>query len=416
MKVKRLFKENVYLKECSAKVTSVSQIDDKTLITLDQTIFFPTGGGQSCDMGRISDIDVVDVYEYDNDIYHQLACSAEDLKAGDAVSLSIDWEHRFDNMQRHCGEHILSGIFFREFGSVNRGFHMGDDYMTIDISLEEMPEFNKITWEMAKHAELAANEVIWNNLPVITRHFDTKKEAENLPLRKALTLEKDISIVCVGSVDNPADCVACCGTHPATAGQVGLIKIYKIESNKGMFRIYFEAGKRAFKKMSYQYDTMTALANSLSAGEGDLIDKFKSQQTKNQEIRNSLHMLKKEVILREVSSIKAELKSAVLSKEPCSENLLFKEYNLLSPDDLSSIAREISESIPKIVFLVHNPTNTVFLCASKSKDTPDCGKLVKENASIYGGKGGGNKTMARAIFPKSEYIPVFIDLISKHLK
>ena len=224
-----------------------------------------------------------------------------------------------------------------------------------------MPEFNKITWEMAKHAELAANEVIWNNLPVITRHFDTKKEAENLPLRKALTLEKDISIVCVGSVDNPADCVACCGTHPATAGQVGLIKIYKIESNKGMFRIYFEAGKRAFKKMSYQYDTMTALANSLSAGEGDLIDKFKSQQTKNQEIRNSLHMLKKEVILREVSSIKAELKSAVLSKEPCSENLLFKEYNLLSPDDLSSIAREISESIPKIVFLVHNPVSYTHL-------------------------------------------------------
>ena len=416
MKVKRLFKENVYLKECSANVTSVSQIGDKALVTLDRTIFFPTGGGQSCDIGSMSGIDVVDVYERDNDIYHQISCSLKEIKPGDSVNLSIDWEHRFDNMQRHCGEHILSGIFFREFGGVNRGFHMGDEYMTIDISLEEMPEFNKITWEMAKHAESAANEVIWNNLPVITRHFDTKKEAANLPLRKALTLEQDISIVCVGSVDNPADCVACCGTHPSTAGQVGLIKIYKVESNKGMFRIYFEAGKRAFTKMSYQYDTMTYIANILSARDDDLIDKFKSQQSKNQEIRNNLHMLKKEVISREVSSIKTELKSWSLTKDACLQELPCKEYSILSPDDLSSIAREISESIPKLVFLIHNPTNTVFLCASKSPDTPDCGKLVKENASIYGGKGGGNKTMARAIFQKSEYIPVFIDLISKHLK
>ncbi len=415
MKVRRLFKKDVYLKECQAKITSVSQADGKTLVTLDQTIFFPTGGGQSCDIGQISGIDVLDVYEYGDDIYHRLDCSPQDLAEGASVSLSIDWERRFDNMQRHCGEHILSGIFFREFGGVNRGFHMGDDYMTIDISLEEMPEFDKITWEMAKHAELAANEVIWNNLPVIIRHFNTKKEAEGLPLRKVLTLEKDISIVCVGSTDNPADCVACCGTHPSTAGQVGLIKIYKVESNKGMFRIYFEAGKRAFEKMSRQYDTLTSLANTLSAGEDDLIDKFKSQQAKNQEVRNNLHMLKKEVISQEINAIKKELSLSDSSAENM-QALPYKEYNLLSTDDLSAIARELSESIPKLVFLVHNPTNTVFLCASKDKNTPDCGKLVKENASIYGGKGGGNKTMARAIFPKAEYIPVFIDLISKHLK
>ena len=89
---------------------------------------------------------------------------------------------------------------------------MGEEYMTIDISLEEKPEFDKISWEMAKEAELRTNQAIWSNLPVITRHFDKREDAENLPLRKALAFDEDITIVCVGATSNPADCVACCGT------------------------------------------------------------------------------------------------------------------------------------------------------------------------------------------------------------
>lgn len=175
MKTDRLFKDNVYLKETRASVTSVSQRNGKTLITLDKTIFFPTGGGQSCDLGQIGKFQVEDVYEYEDEIYHQVDCDPCSLQPGLSVDLKIDWQRRFDNMQRHCGEHILSGIFYREFGGVNRGFHMGDQYMTIDISLEEDPKFTKITWEMAKLAELEANRVIWNDLPVISRHFETKK-------------------------------------------------------------------------------------------------------------------------------------------------------------------------------------------------------------------------------------------------
>ena len=306
-------------------------------------------------------------------------------------------------MQRHCGEHILSGMFFREYGGVNRGFHMGDQYMTIDISLEAMPEFTTITWEMAKHVEECANEAIWQNQPVITRHFDTKKEAENLPLRKALALEKDITIVCVGSVENPADCVACCGTHPATAGQVGLIKIFKVESNKGMFRIYFEAGKRAFLKYQNELDTLTTLANSLSAGTDDVLSKYHAQVEKNKESRNQLHFLKKEVIARETADIAAALERG--------ENV--RRYHILSLDDLTVLAREVSPHAKKIAFLVHEPSYTVFLVSDGSVD---CGKLVKDNAQIYGGKGGGNKTTARAIFTKDEYVDTFIDLIEKHLR
>lgn len=412
MKTQRLFKEDVYMKEAEAVITSLAEAKGgHAAVTLDKTIFFPTGGGQSCDKGTIAGFQVVDAYEDEkaDDIVHVLDCSPADIeglaayKEQNGVQLVLDWEHRFDNMQRHCGEHILSGMFFREYGGVNRGFHMGDQYMTIDISLEAMPEFTTITWEMAKHVEECANEAIWQNQPVITRHFDTKKEAENLPLRKALALEKDITIVCVGSVENPADCVACCGTHPATAGQVGLIKIFKVESNKGMFRIYFEAGKRAFLKYQNELDTLTTLANSLSAGTDDILSKYHAQVEKNKESRNQLHFLKKEVIAREAADIAEALERG--------ENV--RRYHILSLDDLTVLAREVSPYAKKIAFLVHEPSFTVFLV---SDGNVDCGKLVKDNAQIYSGKGGGNKTTARAIFTKDEYIDTFIDLLEKHLR
>ena len=411
MKTERLFKEDVYMKEAEAAVTSLTETKEgRTAVTLDRTIFFPTGGGQSCDRGTIAGFPVIDVYEDEkaDDIIHVLDCRPSEFEhaaspAGKLLKLSLDWEHRFDNMQRHCGEHILSGMFYREYGGVNRGFHMGDQYMTIDISLEAKPEFTAITWEMAKHAEECANEAIWQNQPVITRHFDTKKEAENLPLRKALALEKDITIVCVGSVENPADCVACCGTHPATAGQVGLIKIFKVEPNKGMFRIYFEAGKRAFLKYQQELDTLTALSNSLSAGTDDVLSKYHAQIEKNKEARSQLHFLKKEVIMREAADIAEALEKG--------ENV--RRYHILSLDDLTVLAKEVSPFAKKIAFLVHEPSCTVFLV---SEGSVDCGKLVKDNAQIYGGKGGGNKTTARAIFTKDEYVDTFIDLIEKHLR
>ena len=107
--------------------------------------------------GTAGELTVVDVYEKNGEIFHRCVEKESKLQIGDEIELAIDWEHRFDNMQRHCGEHILSGKFYELYGGVNRGFHMGEDYMTIDISLEENPDFTKITWEMAKADELETN-------------------------------------------------------------------------------------------------------------------------------------------------------------------------------------------------------------------------------------------------------------------
>ncbi|MBR3785617.1 MAG: alanyl-tRNA editing protein [Firmicutes bacterium] len=404
MNTRRLFKEDVYLQETTAKITNIIKEPDRTVITLDQTLFFPTGGGQSCDKGTLGGFDVVDVYETPDEIFHAIAmdeAEADKLQIDDEVVLKLDWTHRFDNMQRHCGEHILSGKFYELYGGVNRGFHMGDDYMTIDISLEDDPAYDKITWEMAKAAELATNQAIWANLPVITRHFEDRKEAENLPLRKKLAFDEDITIVCVGAIENPADCVACCGTHPSTSGQVGMVKLYKVESNKGMFRIYFEAGERAFRQYQERFDVMTTLENKLSAGFADLLDKYQAQQDKNKGVRDELYHLKKWVVAKEIDDIKSQMCPAFVRK-----------YDKLSINDLLDVGKELKGLIPTVAFLVHEPSNTVLIFTDKH----DAGKLVKENADIYGGKGGGNKNSARAIFSKAEYVDTFIDLIEKHIR
>lgn len=401
MSTRKLFKENVYTRTTKAVITDMISDDNGLILTFDQTVFFPTGGGQSCDIGTASELSVVDVYEKNGEIFHRCVEKESKLQIGDEVCLTVDWEHRFDNMQRHCGEHILSGKFYELYGGVNRGFHMGEDYMTIDISLEDNPDFTKITWEMAKTAELETNKAIWQNLPVITRHFDSRAEAANLPLRKALAFDEDITIVCVGSVENPADCVACCGTHPSTAGQVGMVKLYKVESNKGMFRIYFEAGQRAFRQYQQRFDVLTELENKLSAGFSDLLQKYNAQQEKTKDVRNELYHLKKWLISREIDDISQTMTPAYVRK-----------YDKLSINDILDIGKGLAGKIPTVLFLVHEPSNTVLLFTDKY----NAGMLVKENADIYGGKGGGNKNSARAIFAKEEYVDTFIDLIEKHLR
>lgn len=402
----KLYQQNVYQKECASKIIAVAE----DLVLLDQTVFFPTGGGQSCDLGTINDLEVTEVFEEKDLVWHRLSETAG-LSEGQEVNCRIDWERRFDNMQRHCGEHILSGICFREFGGINRGFHMGQDYMTVDISLEEKPEIKEITWEMAKHAELCTNEVIWSNAPVTVCRFETREEAEKMPLRKALAIDEEISIVCVGSVENAADCVACCGTHPSTAGQVGLVKLYKVEHYKGMFRIYFEAGKRALLDYDAKHDLVTALGKRFSAGTEDLTEKIDKQEARAKAVKNELHILRQSVIRSRIEAIEKDLSALKTSSEPA--KILTYEFDDMKTDDLLNIGRPLIKEIEHLLLLISPQDNTLLLF---SNGNTDCGKLVKENASIYNGKGGGNATSSRAIFPKREGLDTFIDLLGKHLR
>ncbi|WP_312654186.1 alanyl-tRNA editing protein [Aminipila sp.] len=413
MNTDKLYQKDQYLKSCNAKLVDVTQSKNCFTLVLNQTIFFPTGGGQSCDKGKINNLEVVNVYEKEGIIFHEVQCNNSNivLNIDDEVCCEIDWQYRFLNMQRHCGEHILSGIFYREYGGINRGFHMGETYMTIDISLEENPEIKTLTWEMVKKAEEYANQVIWSNAPITIRHFQTREEAAHLPLRKALAIDKDISIVCVGDINNPADCVACCGTHPSTAGQVGFLKILKVESYKGMFRVYCEAGRRAMEIFNTYHEIMTKLNKKYSATPDDLLDKMTAQEEKTKAVRAELHTLKQSVIKDRIATLSVDLKSLGSSSQK--KNILIKEYDDMKIDDLLNIGRPLISQLSQLLIIVSRPEKTMLLF---SDGKIDCGKLVKENASIYQGKGGGNNTSARAIFPKVESIDTFLDLLDKHLR
>ncbi len=413
MKTKRLFKENPYLVSSEAMILESLPFEGHTAVILDRTVFFPEGGGQPWDLGRLTirtgscrSYAVIKVIENEGEIIHVLDTS-EDIPVNSGWLLELDWQRRFDSMQRHTGEHIFTGVFDKLFGGTNRGFHMGDDYMTIDIALEDRAKVDTITWDMVKEAELKSNEIIYQDMPMIVRHFDSFEEASKEPMRKPLTIEEDITLVGFGSTDYDWACVACCGTHLKSTAQVGLIKAFKLESNKGMYRIYFEAGRRAFVKYQEEMETLHTLGRKMSAGTDDILSKYDAQTEKNKEKSFQLSMLKKEVVSRECERIVKALADNAYEGLPC------ERYSILTLDDLTQLGRALSPSIKKVFFLVHEPSTTVLLVSDGKNN---CGKLVKENASIYNGKGGGNDILARAIFTKTEYVDTFMDLIEKHLR
>ena len=436
----KLYQIDTYLKEWDARILAAKPAaDGDCLIQLDQTAFFPEGGGQGADHGKVritgsekeTVFSVVDVQEDGDLIWHTVCLpdpadgSSEPtgelctiLSEGCKVHCILDWDRRFEHMQRHCGEHLLSGAFYRLFGGANHGFHMGQDYMTIDIALEDQ---SPVTLEMAHQAEMLANQAIWDDLPVSVSYFDTREKAEQLPLRKALAFDEAISIVTIGKLSEtsdtePADCVACCGTHPSTTGQVGLIKIYKVEKYKDMTRIYCDAGRKALTDYQRKHEILTNEANRYSASVEEFPEKLRIQEEKMNAVRNELYHLKKAYIEAEKEKLDAVLGD--IDQSGSKTPVILYPLLHLSMDDAFTMAKSYMGNIragkTHPLLLLYVPTQTS--CVLVSDGTVHCGKLVKEYASFYQGKGGGNDVSARAIFTSDEDSRLFADLLSKHLK
>lgn len=404
--------------ETRCKELGIKYIPDTLLLALDETIFYPQGGGQPCDLGEIEGFQVIEVLEDSagETVYHRLAArAAEKLIDKTHVRCSLDWQRRFSHMQMHCAEHLLSGLIWKLFRGVNKGFHMGEDYFTIDILFEKGGGYTEFTETMLDEAELSANQAIWADAPVVTKYCASRQEAEGYPLRKPLALDEDITIVTIASAYETYDCCACCGTHVGSTGQIGLLKIIKAENYKGMTRLTVKAGLPAYRDALMRHKITTVLCNRNSTEISHLLERIDAQDSKNGAARKELYDLKKNLLEEERISLAALFKQRTESAQAGETlpSLCARYYDRYSVEDLQTLGRSLGVDLPCLVALVSEKENTAVLVSS---GRPSCGALVKDYASLYQGKGGGSDQLARAIFQKKESVDTFLDLLEKHLR
>ena len=249
MGTEKLYYSDPYLTEFTATVRSCEASKAGFAVILDQTAFYPEGGGQPADHGTLNGVAVTDVREKNGEVFH---ICAEELPVGTAVTGRVDWSRRFDHMQQHSGEHIISGILCADYDCDNVGFHMGADTVTIDYNTD-------LSWEQLMAAEDKANAVIWADTPAEITYPDAEALAA-LDYRSKKELTGEVRIVTFPG----ADCCACCGTHVRRAGEVGLIKILSVQKFREGVRLDILCGRRALTYLRQTYDQAKAVGQKLS--------------------------------------------------------------------------------------------------------------------------------------------------------
>ena len=246
----KLYYENCHLQEFSARVLTCEPAQNGFLVTLDATAFYPEGGGQACDLGTLGGAQVLDVQEEGESILH--LCDRA-LEVGSVVEGKLDWSRRFDLMQQHSGEHIVSGLVHTLFGHHNVGFHVGSDRMEIDFD-------GPIPAEMLPVIEQKANEAVWQNLP-IRCWYPSKEELPTVFYRTKKALPWPVRIVEIPGYDS----CACCGVHVEKTGEIGLIKILScIKFHQGV-RMELTCGARALKLLQEVYEQNRLVSQAFSA-------------------------------------------------------------------------------------------------------------------------------------------------------
>ena len=275
-----LFYREPYTKEFDAQVIRCIKVDAHYETVLSDTAFYPEGGGQPADTGTIDGIAVYDVRRKEDGIVH---CTEKEIACGQTVHGVIDWQKRFDHMQSHTGEHLVSGLVHRRYGFDNVGFHMGE---TIQIDFDGM-----LTFEQLREIENEANAIIWKNEPIVIT-YPSKEELTQLDYRSKKELTGKVRIVSIPD----GDVCACCGTHTAKTGEIGLIRILSCEKHKNGVRVQMLAGRNALVYDQKVYDQDHIISGLLSAKilETSEADKGLQQQIMDQKFK--LGSLTKELL------------------------------------------------------------------------------------------------------------------------
>jgi len=250
LETRKLYYEDCHLQQFSAEVLSCREVSDGWEIVLDATAFYPEGGGQAADIGTLGSVRVLDTQERDEEVVH--FCDGP-LAVGETVEGLLDYAHRFDLMQQHTADHIVSGIIHNRYGYHNVGFHMGNASITLDFD-------GPIPPEDLSQIELDANRVVWQNLPVLAGVPDPETLAA-IRYRSKKALEWPVRIVEIPGYDS----CACCGVHVAHTGEIGVIKLISMVGLRGGSRVEMLCGERGFRLMNAVFDQNRQVSQAFSA-------------------------------------------------------------------------------------------------------------------------------------------------------
>jgi alanyl-tRNA synthetase len=370
----RLYYSDAYLREFDAALLDTVSHEGRTALVLDRTAFYPTSGGQPYDTGMFADVRVLEVVDGDDGrVLHVVdrAPSSTSLRG------AIDWTRRFDHMQQHTGQHVLSAAFARLLDVRTESFHLGVDYSTIDLAREVS------AGEIAA-AEAEANRVVWDDRAVSIR-FASAEEAVSLGLRKESKREGTLRLVSVEDFDLSA----CGGTHVARTGAIGIIAVSAAERFRGGSRVTFLCGGRALTGFRGLRAAVAGSVRALSVLPGDLPAAIERLQTEGKELRKQVKDLQTKAALHEADALAAAAEplggySVVLAALPGWDAA-----------GLKAIAARIVERPGHLAVLVGEPA-PLSVVVARAADVPlDAGALLRQLVARHGGKGGGRAELAQ---------------------
>ena len=380
----KVYLENQYLREFSSTVRQIVEAGERTGVILTQTLFYPSSGGQPHDIGTLNDIPVLDVYQ---DASQQVVHLLAEPLAGNRVEGRINWARRFDHMQQHTGQHLLSQAFMRAGNAETTSFHMGDDSATLDLDQAG------ISLETITAVEDHANQIIYENRPVIGRIVE-KNELDQYPVRKPPAVDDNIRIVEIKDFDY----APCGGTHCANTGEIGIVKIRRFESYKGGTRIHFLCGLRALKDYQEKSNIIRKIGAYLSAGETDLYKNIKKSRDELKSLRRKNSNLNKRYLHYEAQAVFSE------RKEIGTVNIIVKKFEDRYPKELKILAQNILEISPDTVVLFGAKTQgkaTLFFLRSEEV-AGDMGKIMQDVCAVIDGHGGGRPQQAQGGGPATD--------------
>lgn len=396
--MEKLFYIDSYIKNFTAEIEEVKEVDDKFHVLLNKTAFFPGGGGQYCDLGIIDNINVLDVYEENDKIYHVLEKKPNRIHK---VKCEIDWDRREYGMQHHFGQHIISACFNNEYKAKTVGFHLGKDFSTVDIEgFFKEEDILKI--------EKMCNEIIRENITVEFLNI-TKKEAKKLKIKEDLSkLGDNIRVVKIDDIDMNL----CCGVHMKNTLDLRVIKIKKFEKYKKATRIEFLCGTKAIEEMLKRENYLNKICKLLSSNEEDA---YKGIENLN----NKLNEVNKENRRLEEIISNYEVKEMIESAEKINNmNVIVKVYENKTMNYMNKIANKIIEKENNIgLFALKNDDrlNLLFAC-SKNLEKMDMNILLKDSIKLIDGKGGGSKVLAQGGGKNNSKLDSLFDYVKIKIK